>query len=277
MKFSKMRWSATISMVMAFQGQTLKADVPSFSYCQNGSCEIVEDIKAFRSKPIASVNGGTFVRFKGAHFHCQANDQYALTFDDGPSHLAPKVLDILRTYKIPATFFVLGNHLQSTQQKSLLQRAFQEGHMIANHTMSHPSLISLSPEQALEQLDQTRAVIQDILGPFGYSGEESYFYRPPYGEIDDTVGETLRDAGYTAVIWNSDRYDWQDIGSVRVIDRLNQHLDLQESSRLGNRSILDLNHDRSSSTLGALETLIKNVRSAGYRFVSVRDCIDSRS
>ena len=247
----------------------------SFTYCQEGTCSIIdgEQRQDFFHKQLPNVKGGWYVRYHQVAYHCKARDQYALTFDDGPSKNLPQILRILERHGVIATFFVVGHGLKTPEQEGMLHEIHQHGHQIANHTMNHPSLIHLTPEEALAQLDQARQRIDDILQDTDRNPADTFLYRPPYGEIDERVGSFLRQHGYHGVIWNSDRYDWKDLTRDDIIARVNQHLHLVHQPSVQNNSILDLNHDGSLATTQALDTILKNIKLAGYEFVSVSQCL----
>lgn len=73
---------------------------------------------------------------------CTVPNTIALTYDDGPSHYTPKLLELLSEYGVRATFFVNGYHLRLDGRAKYLKRAHEEGHQIASHTYIHPSLLS---------------------------------------------------------------------------------------------------------------------------------------
>ncbi len=112
-------------------------------------------------------------------FHSGLRDEHtvAFTFDDGPNANTPAVLDVLKAYNIKATFFVVGRMARSHPE--VLARIAAEGHLLANHSATHPMLSSsydAHPERLIDQLQQ----VNDEIAPLMKPGDKFYF-RAPYG------------------------------------------------------------------------------------------------
>lgn len=134
----------------------------------------------------------------------------ALTFDDGPDpESTPALLDLLARVGARATFFVLG--ARAAQNPELIARILAEGHEIGNHTWDHPSLTSLTPDEAEAQLRRTR----DSLAPHGQA-----LMRPPYGHQDFRVNRIARRLGHRVVLWNVNGGDWQGEGAEAIAGRI---------------------------------------------------------
>ncbi|MDB2447090.1 polysaccharide deacetylase family protein [bacterium] len=129
-------------------------------------------------------------------------NEYALTFDDGPSVHTPRVLDALAKYGVKATFFVNGN--QSKNRLAMLQRMKDEGHLVANHTFSHPSLPSLTESEILDQLQKTHEIIEP------YVDNSAFFFRAPFGAWKLWIADFLNRAGLDFYVGNI----FWDIGGV---------------------------------------------------------------
>src|SRR5213593_4663199 len=87
----------------------------------------------------------------------------AMTFDDGPSAtLTPKLLDLLATHHIKATFFVIGENV--AEHPDIVARAAREGHEIGNHSWSHPNFAKMSEEGVRSQLRRTDDAIKSATG-----------------------------------------------------------------------------------------------------------------
>jgi peptidoglycan/xylan/chitin deacetylase (PgdA/CDA1 family) len=99
----------------------------------------------------------------------------ALTFDDGPNPpYTDRILELLRHYRVPATFFFLGRNIE--MHPLTARRAIQDGHEIGNHTYWHRHPALLSPAGLLGEIDATDRQIRDL----GYRGPIPF--RPPFGE-----------------------------------------------------------------------------------------------
>src|SRR2546426_11151260 len=98
----------------------------------------------------------------------------ALTFDDGPDpRFTPRILDILKEKRAPATFFVTG--VAASGSPGLLHREYDEGHEIGNHTYTHPHFNQISRAQLEIELNLTERLFESTLGV------KTLLFRPPYG------------------------------------------------------------------------------------------------
>jgi len=188
----------------------------------------------------------------------------AITFDDGPNDdYTPKILDILKKKKVPATFFVTGANIQNNIP--LIRREYLEGHEIGNHTFTHPNLELTSDNRERIELRSTRLLLESILG---YS---TLLFRPPYITDAEPTGLTqirsmavAHDEGFICVTTFIDTNDWEeDVTADSIIARAiaRQHD--------GNIILMhDAGGDR-SETIVALPKLIDYYQSHGYEFVTV--------
>jgi len=119
----------------------------------------------------------------------------ALTFDDGPHPIyTPQILDILDQYQAKATFFMIGNRME--QYPDIVRDVSARGHLIANHTYTHPyNLRTLSPEKLKWEVDQCQQNMQTI------AGQNTYLFRPPRGILNQEIIKIVQDKGYTIVLW----------------------------------------------------------------------------
>lgn len=120
----------------------------------------------------------------------------ALTFDDGPSPFTGRVLDILRREHVHATFFLCGANVE--RYPELVRRIQAEGHVIGNHTYSHPYLDLKAKARIADEIDNAQAAIGKI------TGRRPTLFRPPYGVRWFTLNGLLRERGLTMVMWTND-------------------------------------------------------------------------
>jgi peptidoglycan-N-acetylglucosamine deacetylase len=133
----------------------------------------------------------------------EAREGYALTFDDGPHPQGtPLVLEILRHYDAPATFFLVGE--QVARAPALAAELVAAGHEIALHCHRHRNLLRLGPRQVREDLDRA----QHHIG--AASGQVPTHYRPPYGVLSATVLHEARRRGWRTVLWTAWGRDWEE-------------------------------------------------------------------
>jgi len=125
----------------------------------------------------------------------------ALTFDDGPSHYRTQTLRTLRRTHVPATFFDVGMRVAANPQ--FAQFEAREGHLVLNHTWSHPHLPALTPAQVRRQVLRTERVLRQAGAPMPFK-----LLRPPFGDVDAAVDAQLTRLGYHHVNWDVVATDW---------------------------------------------------------------------
>ncbi len=125
----------------------------------------------------------------------------ALTFDDGPSTYRTRTLRTLRRAGVPATFFDVGMRTAANPQFAGFET--REGHLVLNHTWSHPRLTDRTPAEIRSQVLRTQRVFADAGAPMPFK-----LLRPPFGAVDDRVAGVLAGLGYRYVIWDIVAVDW---------------------------------------------------------------------
>lgn len=130
------------------------------------------------------------------------SNMVALTFDDGPSQeFTPAILDILKTYNVPATFFMVGSHVEKYPE--IAQRIVDEGHTVGNHTYSHRNIPTLSAKELqYEMMEATRAI-------FEVTGVYPEYVRPPRGMYDGRFRRLAHLMGQEIVLWTISSRDWR--------------------------------------------------------------------
>jgi peptidoglycan/xylan/chitin deacetylase (PgdA/CDA1 family) len=136
---------------------------------------------------------------RGHHNSCR--QWIALTFDDGPSYYRTTTLRTLRRNHVPATFFDVGVRVAANPQFAGFES--REGHLVLNHTWSHPHLPLLTPAQVRSQVLRTQEVLRKAGAPMPFK-----LLRPPFGDIDDAVAAELTGLGYHHVNWDVVAIDW---------------------------------------------------------------------
>ncbi|KAF7340000.1 Chitin deacetylase [Mycena venus] len=124
---------------------------------------------------------------------CPDKLTWGLTYDDGPSLYTPDLLTFLAANNLKSTFFAVGSRVISFP--TILQTEYMEGHQIAVHTWSHPSLTTLTNEQIIGELGWSKKVIKDVIGV------TPTHFRPPFGDIDNRVRAIAKAMDLTPVIW----------------------------------------------------------------------------
>lgn len=172
--------------------------------------------------------------------------EVVLTFDDGPHpDTTPQILDALAEHDLRAIFFVLGERLESRRGQEIMRRAAEEGHTIANHTYSHPTLTKCSDERIRTELAKTQALIGDC-------ASEPRLFRPPYGATNARVNRIVREEGYMNVMWNVDTLDWKK-RSEAWVDHCMEQVEAREDA-------LILMHDIHATTAAHVPALIERIQ-----------------
>ena len=189
----------------------------------------------------------------------------ALTFDDGPAPpFTTKILDILRDYKVPATFFVCGKNVE--RSPAVLERIKAENHTIGNHTYSHPFLYFKTQKRITEEIDRTQTIIERV------TGERPKLFRPPYGSRWFGLFPALRERKMPLIQWSDAGFDWRKgYGPAEIARRALKNLTAGSVILLhdGHNAFRPDQFDR-ASTVAALPTIIEGARKAGLTFVPVQ-------
>lgn len=190
-----------------------------------------------------------------------------LTFDDGPDpDYTPQILDILKKEKVPAAFFVVG--LQAEANLPLLNRIYDEGHEIGNHTFTHPNMAMVSSERAAAEMETTRLLIEAT------TGRSTVLFRAPYNaDAEPTTEAELKpialskEQNYYTIGESIDPTDWEK-GAVAdsIYKRVIRRYELNP-----NRGIILL-HDAGGNrqaTVDALPRIIHYFKEKGIKFITV--------
>ncbi|HFR4153835.1 polysaccharide deacetylase family protein [Bacillus cereus] len=179
-----------------------------------------------------------------------------LTFDDGPSELTGKFLDVLKEQHVASTFFMQGSNLQNTGFQENVKRAVKEGHYIGAHSMTHNSDKLYKKGQFVTEMKETLALIHNI------TGTTPKLVRPPYGSAPGLKGQDIRnkivEAGIKVWDWTIDSNDWKLKGNPQQI--------IENVKRTTTEDVeVVLMHEK-PQTLQALPEIIKFYKEKGYEF-----------
>lgn len=186
----------------------------------------------------------------------QPNSEYVfLTFDEGYEYgNTPEILDTLKEKNVKAVFFVTLPFVKS--EPELVQRMIDEGHVVGNHTVSHPSagLQSLSVE---EQIEEIKGVHDYMLENFNY---EMYLFRFPTGAFSEQSLAVVQSLGYRSVFWSFAHRDWVVDDQPDVAESLQKALDQAHGGEIF------LLHGVSTTDTKMLGDLIDGLRAKGFKF-----------
>ena len=183
----------------------------------------------------------------------------ALTFDDGPSEGTPEILEILARYNVPATFFQCGANVE--RLPGVACAVGQAGHLIGNHSHTHPLFCFRSRGFIEQDLERAQAAIQT------HTGTRPVWFRPPFGARWFGLGRAQRRLHLTGVMWTAIGYDWN-LKVEAVVERM--------ARRVSNGAILCLHDGRElcarpdiGVSVEAVRRLVPLLLDRGYKFETV--------
>jgi peptidoglycan-N-acetylmuramic acid deacetylase len=181
-----------------------------------------------------------------------------LTFDNGYENgLTPRILDTLKAKNVPAIFFVTGQYIKD--QPELLKRMVAEGHLIGNHSWSHPDMSAISADRIKEELDRVKSEVIPLTGQ-----AEMEYLRAPRGIFSEKTLAVSKELGYTNVFWSIAYMDWdikKQKGPQYAYDKVMAQL---------HPGAVILLHSVSKDNAEALSRIIDSARGQGYEFKSLR-------
>ena len=195
-------------------------------------------------------------------------NEFALTYDDGPNDpYTQQLLDILARNNVRATFFLIGRFVR--QRPDIVRAIRAAGHLVGNHTTTHPVLLFKSPKRVHEELFGCNAAIEDALG------EPVRYFRPPHGARRPDVLRAARDLGLTPVLWNAMGYDWKPMTPEQVLTNLQKGIRHNQQRGAGSNLLLHdggqagIGQDRSHS-VAATARLLESTRNS-IQYVTVNE------
>jgi peptidoglycan/xylan/chitin deacetylase (PgdA/CDA1 family) len=178
----------------------------------------------------------------------------ALTIDDGPStKYTPQVLALLAQYKISATFCMIGG--SADKHASLVAEVSAAGHLVANHTYTHPNLAKMTAAAITSEIERTN----DAITRGG--AKLPTLFRAPGGSWSPAVFDACSKLGLRPLDWSVDPRDWSRPGTDHIVQTVMGHT---------HTGSIILEHDGGgdrSQTVAALQTFLPQLLAAGYHFV----------
>lgn len=189
-----------------------------------------------------------------------------LTFDDGPNEQAtPTILDILRAERVPAAFFMVGDHVR--RYPTVARRVVTDGHLVGNHTHNHVKLHFSGPQRIRDQLQVAQAAIVRA------TGISPSAFRAPHGYRSPFLGGIAREMGFTVFGWTFGVFDTARPGSDEIRRRVGSRLRPGAIVLLHDGDGYDPEGDR-MQTAEALPGIIQDARDAGYEFGALSELMD---
>lgn len=180
-----------------------------------------------------------------------------LTFDCGYENgYTAEILDTLKEQNVKAVFFVTQTYIRDNPE--LVIRMKEEGHMVGNHTITHPSLPGMSIEDQKAEIQGCAEYMKEATG---YDMDP--YIRPPKGEYSERTLQLCEDLGYCTIFWSMAYLDYE-VNNQPTPEYVLQHFD-----KYCHPGAMPLLHNVSSANTQALPQLITNLREAGYRFGTI--------
>ena len=178
-----------------------------------------------------------------------------ISFDDGPTHNTNKLLNILKTYNVKCTFFILGENIHDNMET--FKRIHENGHSIQVHGWNHNNILYMKTDDLINDIENTKDII------FRITGIMPTYYRPPYGEINNNIREVIQNRCNLKVnIGNVFSYDTECRNHETIIRNV--------ATEVKNRSIIVF-HDHVDETISAMDYIIKTLIDNEFEFVNIND------
>ena len=181
-----------------------------------------------------------------------------LTFDAGYENgYTASILDTLQKHNVKAAFFLVGNYLQ--KNGDLVRRMVEAGHIVGNHTMTHPDMSAITDKAAFEkELAGPEALFQELTGK-----EMPRFYRPPRGVYSEENLKMAQELGYHTVFWSLAYKDWENDKQPTAEYAMGKLI-----PRTHNGAVILL-HSTSKTNAQVLDELLTQWEALGYRFETI--------
>ncbi|WP_431522085.1 delta-lactam-biosynthetic de-N-acetylase [Guptibacillus hwajinpoensis] len=188
-----------------------------------------------------------------------------LTFDNGYENgYTSDILDILKQEEVPAAFFVTGHYL--TDQPDLVKRMVKEGHIVGNHSWSHPDMTAISDDRIREELQKVKEEYTRLTGD-----KSMQYLRPPRGVFSERSLATSREEGYRNIFWSLAYKDWEtnnQKGSKYAYDSIMKQV---------HPGAIMLLHTVSKDNAEALQKVLRDLKKDGYQFKSLDELVFTRT
>jgi peptidoglycan/xylan/chitin deacetylase (PgdA/CDA1 family) len=205
--------------------------------------------------PTAQWYGRTFTGL------ARGTKQLALTYDDGPNDPhTQRLLELLARHRVRATFFLIGRYVR--QRSDIAREIIQAGHVVGNHTFTHPLLMFESDSEIRKELSDCHASLQDA------TGEHSNLFRPPFGGRRPAVLRIARELGLEPIMWSVTGYDWNAPPAAVIERKVARQICGGDVILLHDGGHKHMGADRSQTVL-ATNRLITHYKSEDYKFATI--------
>ena len=190
----------------------------------------------------------------------------ALTFDDGPNdpHTL-RLLEVLARHEVKATFFFIGRYVE--QRPDIAREVVKAGHVVGNHTFTHPLLIFKAESGIKTELNACHRALNDAVG------EHPNLFRPPFGGRRPAVLRIARSLGFEPVMWNVTGYDWNAPSAEHIERKVTRQVRGGDVILLHDGGHKAFGADR-SHTVTATDRIIARYKSEGYEFATIPEMME---
>ena len=203
----------------------------------------------------------------GRAFHGlpRGSKQIALTFDDGPNDpYTLNLLEVLAKHNVRATFFLIGRYVRL--RPDIVREIAKQGHVIGNHTLTHPLMIFQSTWNARKEMVDCRQAITDAVG------EHSNLFRPPWGARRPAGFRIARRLGLEPIMWNVTGYDWNPPTAEYIYEKVSPKIRGGDVVLLHDGGHQAFGTDR-SKTVEAVDRLITRCKGQAREFATIPEMI----
>ncbi len=191
--------------------------------------------------------------------YCVQRDQKmaSLSFDAAwGNEDTQQLIDILGTYNVKATFFVVGDWVEKYPES--VKALHDAGHEVMAHSDHHDHFNSLTTDQIVADINACNDKIEAV------TGVRPTLFRPPYGEYDDHVIQAVRSMGIEPIQWSVDSLDWKDLSAADITQRVTSKID---------PGAICLFHNAAKHTPEALPGILETLIGQGYTLVPISQLI----
>lgn len=208
--------------------------------------------------PVANASAEYLKQFNAYYAEPTEEKVLYITFDAGfENGNTEAILDALKKHNAPATFFLVGNYLKT--EPELVKRMVDEGHIVGNHTWSHPDMSKIATKEAFsKEIGDVEKLFQEITGQ-----EMQKFYRPPQGKYSEPNLKMANELGYKTIFWSLAYVDWYEDKQPTKEEAFNKLL-----PRVHPGAIVLL-HSTSKTNGEILDELLTKWEEMGYTFKSL--------
>lgn len=169
-----------------------------------------------------------------------------------------KILEVLKKHQVHATFFMTGGWVESYPDD--VKAILADGHDLGNHSENHKNMSQLSVEEIQSELMTVHNKVKEL------TGYDMFLFRPPYGDYDNEVIQTVKGCNYYPIQWSIDSLDWKNYGVEDLINRV------CNSDKLQGGAII-LCHNGAKYTAEALDQLLNGLEEKGFQLVPISELI----